>query len=230
MISVEKLYNRLNTLTTTGTSGYFSEDDFNSNLYSVQYAILALLCDNYENNQKVTDSLINHTKEYTGVTLGGGVMFADSVEEIIEDYYRTLAVNYVVVDVIYPSIKINVNEKGMYLTSQIRKPNLVKGRTLFYFTDRVPKMLPAEAGLDYNLIYACKPTEAKIAFTTQSDDNNDYLVIDSANTVDIDFPEGLFNLFTYYMLESIGIEQKEQLMQEYSQLGIERTTFTDVTN
>lgn len=227
MIAQQALWDRVKTLTKTGTSGYFTQDEWNSNIYSVQYAILSLLCDNYENNQKVSDALSRHIKVQTGTTQVSGKLFATDLETNLADYYRGLALNYVSSTDEYPSYKVTVNAKSMTLTSAIRKPNLTKFRTVWCMEGDNIQMYPKQA-LGYSLIYCKKPLEAKIAFTTAEDEDNDYLVIDDAETIDIDFPEGLFNLFVYYMLESAGIEMKDQLQQEFSQLGINRTTQTDI--
>lgn len=228
MIGVEKLWYRLVSLGKSGTSGYFTQDEFNSNLYSVQYAILSLLCDNYENNQKVSDALNSHVVPFTGVSLTTGTLFVTSIESSLTEYYRMLSLAYVNGNgEEHTSYKIRVNEISMYTTSAIRKANLSKNRTLWYLAANNIHMLPKEA-LGYTLFYCKKPAEAKIGFTTTEDEENDYLVVDPLTTVDIDFPEGLFNLFVYYMLESMGIEQKENLALEYSQLGINRTVQTDL--
>lgn len=226
MISVEKLWYRLVSLGKSGTSGYFTAEEFNSNLYSVQYAILSLFCDNYENNQKVSDALSRHIKPLTGTTQANGKLFATDLKTNLANYYRALALVYNS-DKEYPSYKIRVNEIAMYETSSIRKSNITKKRTLWCMDSDNIQMLPKQA-LPYKLYYCIKPLEAKIAFTTAADADNDYLVIDAANTVNIDFPEGLFNLFVYYMLESMGVEQKENLISAYSQLGINRTVQTDL--
>jgi len=227
MIGAKKLWDRLVTLAKSGTSGYFTQDEFNSNLNSVQYAIISLLCDNYENNQKVSDALRRHIKEVVGTTQANGKMFVTNTTTNLTDYYRGMSVVYVNVDGEYPSYKINTNEVSMYQTSSIRKANLAKNRTLWYVSDDNIQLLPKQA-LGYRHFYCKKPLEAKIGFTTAEDDDNDYLVVDPTTTIDIDFPEGLFNLFVYFMLESMGIEQKENLITEYSQLGITRTTQTDL--
>jgi len=225
MISVNKLWDRLKALSKTGTSGYFTQEEFNSNLYSVQYAILSLLCDNYENNQKVSDALIEHVVETGQITaLVGGKLFATDISTVLTDYYRALDLKLVIGAEEFPSIKIAVNEETMYQTSSIRKADLSINRTLHSFKSNNITTFPKVVGQKYVLTYCKKPVEAKIAFTTAEDANNDYLVVDVANTDDIAFPEGLFNLFTYYMLESMGIEQKENLITEFSQLGINRET------
>lgn len=230
MIEQERLWNRLKTLTKTGTSGYFTQGDYNSNLYSVQYAILGLLCDNYENNQKVSDALIYHIKETSAISsLANGYLSSTTLIDDYPDYYRTLALKYVNEDdEEWPAKKISINEEAMYMTSPIRKADTAKNRTLYMFKQYNVQTIPKTAGNDYVLVYCARPADAQIAFTTAEDDDNDYLVIDPANTTNIQFPEGLFNLFVYYMLESMGIEQREELASEYSQLGINRTTLTDI--
>lgn len=229
MIQQVKLWDRLKTLTKSGTAGYFTQEEYNSNLYSVQYAILSLLCDNYENNQKVSDALIGHVKE-TGVisSRSNGYLSSTTLIDDYPSYYRTLALRYVGDDNEYPSKKISINEEAMYATSPIRKANIANNRTLYMFKQYNVQTVPKTSGNDYILVYCARPANANIAFTTGTDADNDYLVIDVANTTNIQFPEGLFNLFVYYMLESMGIEQREQIASEYSQLGINRTTLTDI--
>lgn len=222
MISVELLYNRLSDLTLSGTSGFFTEDTFNNNLYSVQYSVLSILSDNYENNQKVADALVNHIEDVAVTSLGTGKLFATDIITALPNYYRALSLQYNLSGEPQPSYKVTTNSVAMSLTSAIRKPDLAKGRTLYSFIEGNIQTYPKSAGNSYVLTYIKKPELAKISFTTQSDEDNDYLVVDTANTVDIEFPEGLFNIFVYLMLESMGIEQKESLSAEYSQLGINR--------
>lgn len=227
MISTAKLWERLESLSKSGTSGYFTQAEFNSNLYSVQYAILSVLCDNYESNQKESDFLRNHLVSYSGTTQASGKALSSDIDTLLSNYYRCLNVSYVSGGTKYPAYKIALNESDMYRTSPIRKADLSKQRVVYYFTDNNIQFLP-ESSFSFALTYCKKPVDARIAFTTQETEDNDYLVIDALNTVDIAFPEGLFNLFVYYMLEAMGIEMKESLLTEYSQLGINRTTVTDL--
>lgn len=215
------------TTTKSGTSGYFTSGEFNDNLYGVQYSILSTLCDNYENNQKVSDALSRHIKPLNGTSQSNGSLFDTDINTDLPDYYRAMALSYVSGGSDYPSYKMAVNEIAMYMTSPIRKADITKQRTLWYMTSDNIYMLPKQS-MAYSLIYCKKPLEAKIAFTTAENEDNDYLVVDATNTVDIDFPEGLFNLFLYYMLEKLGVEQKTNLILEYSQLGINRTLDTDL--
>lgn len=229
MISVKKLYDRVSALTKSGTSGYFTADEFNSNLYSVQYTVLSTLCDEYEDNQKVADALIEHTLDSSTLTTSAnGLLFASAITTSLTNYYRTLQVRYVSGSAEYPCIKVAIGSEAMTLSSPIRKPDISKNRTLWLMRGNNIQVLPKSSGLTFVLTYCKKPAEAKIVFTTAETEDNDYLVIDAGATIDIAFPEGLFNLFTYLMLESMGIEQKESLISAYAELGINRTINTDI--
>lgn len=221
MISVEKLIAYTEQLTKQGTAGFSTEDEKNNIIYSVQYEILSTLCDNYENNQKVSDALVNHVVRTDLTTSITGELI---IEDEVEDYYRLLSVLY---QGTYPSIKIGTNEKAMYLTSPIRKPDLTKNKTLYYMSNGSINVLP-EQGMDMELIYCRKPTEARIVYESISGDEDDYLVVDEDETIDLEFPEGLFNLFAYSILEKLGISMKEQLALEYSNLGIQRTIKSEI--
>lgn len=229
MISISKLIDSVNQLAKNGTSGYTTEKEWNDAIYSLQYEVLSILCDNYENNQKVSDYLINHIRinEITANTNGHLEIDLYSSGSDLEDggYYRTLSI---LLNGIYPATKVNINEVGMYLTSPIRKFDIAKNRVGYYFAEGDIMMLPKES-MSVTHFYCKKPDLAKIAYTEVSDEDNDYLTVDELETIDIDFPEGLFNLFLYLLLEKLGIEMKEQLLTEYSQLGLSRTIKTDVS-
>ena len=232
MISTAQLIARVDQLTKDGTSGYSTQEEKNSDLFAVQYEVLGLLCDNYERNQKVSDSLINHVKFRDIVSNSNGVLgFSSSgSDDYVDDYYRTLSIllGHTGSAIQYPATKVNINEIAMYKTSPIRKMVLADNRVGYYFADGEIIMLP-ETQMDVCLVYCKKPALAEIVYTSSSDEDNDYLEVDELETIDLEFPENLFNLFTYLLLEKRGIEMKDQLSQEYSQLGITRTTKIDIT-
>ena len=221
MIDVTKLIEYVEQLSKQGTAGFTTQDEKNNIIYSVQYEVLSILCDNYENNQKVSDALVNHVTRIDLTTSDTGELV---IEDEVEDYYRLLAVLY---QGTYPSTKIGTNEKGMYLTSPIRKPDLNKNKTVYYQAGGSINVLPEQA-MEMELIYCRKPTEALIVYESISGDEDDYLVVDEDETVNLDFPEGLFNLFVYSILEKLGIETKESLALEYSNLGIQRTLKSEI--
>lgn len=234
MIETFKIWERLNILTKGGTSGYTSEEDFNSDLYSVQFQVLNLLCDNYEKSQKVSDALINHiiTEREISDNIGKINVYNEGTANTPSDgtlskYHRVLSVLYIDESNTYPTTKINTNEKADYLISPIRGVSLAKKRVAYYFADKSLRLLP-ETALTVDIIYCKKPALAKLKLTQASSSDSDYLTLDVGQTVNIDFPEGLFNLFVFMMLECRGIEQKENLLSQYSQLGIQRAVKTDI--
>lgn len=231
MIDTAKLIARVDQLAKDGTAGYSTQEEKNSDLYAVQYEVLGMLCDNYERNQKVSDALINHVKFRDVTSDSNGVLGfnASGSDDYIDDYYRTLTIMLGFTGgTQYPATKVNINEIGMYKTSPIRKMVLADNRVGYYFADGDIIMLP-ETQMEVCLVYARKPSLAEIVYTTSEDEENDYLEVDYLETIDIEFPENLFNLFTYLLLEKRGIEMKSQIDLEYSQLGITRTSKIDIT-
>lgn len=229
MISTADLLAYVEQLAKNGTAGYSTEEEKNKAIYSVQYEVLSILCDNYENNQKVSDWLINHVRFDEITTNDNGSLGLDlygSGSDVGDgSYYRTLSI---LLDGTYICRKVNINSIGAYKTSPIRKPDITKNRALYYFAEGDIFMLPSQS-MNVTHYYCKNPDIAKIAYTESEDGDGDYLVVDELETIDIDFPEGLFNLFAYLMLEKLGIEMKEQLLSQYSQLGLTRTIKTDVS-
>lgn len=222
MISVESLWNRLAVLTKDGTSGYTTEDEFNSDLYAVRFQVLSMLCDNYQNNNKTSNWLINHIQTVSLTTIAGGVL------ELPQNYYRDLALLYPNSGIDHETYDLNSNSIGLTNTSPIRRMDVSKKRIGYSYNNEGILIHPNQASIPIKLIYCRQPDEAKIAFNTASTGEDDYVTIDAANTDDLDFPEGLFNLFVYSMLEYRGIEQKETLQLEYSQLGLNREIINEI--
>ncbi len=221
MISTSKLWERVSVLTKDGTSGYTNADDFNSDLLSVTLMVQAMLCDEYQKNNKVSNWLINHIKSAELTSSSTGVL------DLPEDYYRDLAIYFNYNDQFIETFDLNSNSLGMTRSSPIRRMDDTKGRVGYYYEDGSIVLEPNKE-LVVKLEYCKKAVEPKIAFTVVSSADDDYISIDTANTVDTDFPEGLFNLFVYLLLEARGVEMKENLSVEYSQLGLQRQINLDI--
>lgn len=216
MISVVKLYNRQNELIKSGTSGYSDQDEFNNRLYTVQNEIIELLCDNYERNQKVKEALSNHVVSDEFTIAGNSFSKPD-------DYLRGFDLWLKRTDgTIFPATEININEVSMYSTSFVRKPSLEREQAYYYLRGDSYYTLPSLDGIEAELVYCKRPDEALIELTISSNQFGDYIVPTAIE--DLDWPEQLFNLFLYSMLEKIGVENKEQLYREYGLLGIQVET------
>ena len=221
MISTSRLWERVSVLTKDGTSGYTNADDFNSDLISVTLMVQAMLCDEYQKTNKVSNWLINHIKAVNLTSSSTGQLTLPA------DYYRDLAIYFSYNGQYIETFDLNSNSLGITRTSPIRKMDETKGRVGYYYEDGTIVMEPNKA-LSVRLDYCKKAVEPKIAFTVVSSADDDYISIDTDNTVNTDFPEGLFNLFVYLLLEARGIEMKESLALEYSQLGLQRQITVDI--
>lgn len=215
MISTAKVFQRVSQLLKTGTSGYTSDEEFSSDLVSTKIDIQNLLCDNYEKNQKITDLMNKDGMIKTLVTNTA----SDGTLSFPEDHYRSFNFTVTDADRDLPVIKIGTNERGMYSTSPIRQFSAQKKRYGYYVADSKFHIQPVGV-VPVKFVYAVKIDNPVLELTS---DENDFQVV-GPGTVDIDLPENLFNLFVYKMLERAGMEQKESLAMEYSQLGINNET------
>jgi len=214
MIDVVKLYNRQNEVSKNGTTGYSDQDDFNDRLYVAQFEIAEILCDNYERNQKVKDALSEHVIS-ADVSVVSGQLTKPT------DYLRGFEVWPKASGNIFPATEININEVSMYATSYVRKPDLAKKQVYYYFLNNKYNFLPGSS-FDATLVYCKKPVPATITLTESSTDNSDFLT--PTGGTNLAWPENLFNLFLYSMLEKLGMEMKDNLVYEYGLLGIQLTT------
>lgn len=213
MISNAKVYQRVNQLLKSGTSGYQNADEYNNDSYATLLDILNVLCDNYEKNEKISDLLNKdgHIVSDSVTTNSAGFYTFPA------NHYRTFNIKKPDGIIEYPVKKINTNEVGMYLTSPVRAFNAAKNIYGYYMSNGGINVLPA-AITTVKLTYCKKPIVPNLVLTY---DGNDYETV-GAGTTDIGLPENLFNLFCYKMLESASVEMKERLTMEYATMGINR--------
>jgi alanine-alpha-ketoisovalerate/valine-pyruvate aminotransferase len=67
---------------------------------------------------------------------------------------------------------------------------------------------------------AAQEVAPNIVFSISSNPDGNILVYDDVTTVDFDFDEKCIPLLTYMVLSKLGVEIREQMLLEYSQLGI----------
>lgn len=201
MISVVRLWNTVNQMAKTETSGYQTQDEFNRDLASVQTALLSVLAPFYSRNQAIQDILSPFVK---------GAALSSTKPT---DYFRFISG----IDRGYPIIPINVNQVGDIQISPIRKPNVK--RTYYYFEDKQMKFL-ASGTPTGTMSYIRYPLASRIVLTPVSGVDNDYVTPTADG--DLEWNEDAFNFFLYMMLEKLGIEMKEQLLQQYANVGLQR--------
>lgn len=217
MISIIKVWTRVMELAKVGTAGYDDQDAFNDKIYQVQLELAELLSDVYEINKKAADALAPLIIEIPTTT------DADGYFELEDDYLHLCTIQLPVITgsntVNWPMRKINTNEIAMIETSPVRKPLLVNNEAVYYRSDNIVKVIPRQ-GMDLNTIYCSKPPEATIVLTEASDADSDYLTPSLGD--DLVWPESMFNMIVYLTLEKLGIEMKEELLSQFSALGISR--------
>lgn len=201
MIGVVRLWNTVNQMAKTETSGYQTQDEFNRDLASVQTALLSVLAPFYSQNQAIQDILSPFIKSTA----------LSSTKPT--DYFRFVSG----IDRGYPMIPINVNQVGYMQSSPIRKPTAK--RTYYYFEDKQTKFLASGTPAG-TMTYIRYPLAAKIVLTPVSGADNDYVTPTADG--DLEWNEDAFNFFLYMMLEKLGVETKDTLSIQFSSLGIQK--------
>lgn len=193
----------------SSTSGYQDEDDINRNLAAIDNELMETLAPLYSMNGKVQDLLQNHVDVNSDHPVINGVApKPDNYVQYIDSIFDG--------NPVYPR---NINEVSIINTSPIRKPTIDKGPYYVYFSSGNINYIPKEIdAVELYFLKRLKP--GKISFDAVSTDDSDYFSISVVD--EIGWPERAFNLFLYHLLEKYGVEMKEQLSMEYSQLGINR--------
>lgn len=220
VMSIVALWNQVQTTAKSGTSGYQSQDEFNNDLATVQLRIANVLCDNYDISQKVEDALFGMMVTQTADTTSNGVV------ETPASYFRLISLWLNTAGKKYPTNKLQSNEIATYETSYVRKPVLATNNVAYYYLDNKIQMMP-EAQMNVTLVYCKTPPQASITLTQVNSDESDYVT--PTVGVELAWSNVLFNLFVYMMLEMLGIEQKENILYEYSQLGIPKEAYLGVS-
>lgn len=217
MVSFKRVYERMGEFAKTGTSGYDDQDAINNRAYSVNLMLAEIMSENYEKNQKATDAVADLVEiELTSSDIYGQV-------EKNEEYLHLATVHLIKDEEIYLTRKLAVNAVAATLASSVRKPDYANNEVCYSFQERIIQMYP-KMEMDLEVIYIRKPNTPFIALTPVDSENSDFLVVDEGNTVDFEWPESMFNLIVYMMLDQLGIEMKEQLLFEYATFGISRDT------
>ena len=203
MIEIIRLWETVNQLAKTETSGYQNEDEFNNDVKAVQDSLMSLSSVDGA-NQSWIDIFDPFAKSESLSINSQGIASKPT------DYYRGRTGE---IDG-QPCYPIKVNEKDMFRTSAIR--NTVN---VYYQEDGVLKFLPTRVAT-CNFSYLRKPLPASIVLTPVSTPDEDYLT--PTVGADLEWDDNVFNLFVYMMLERLGVEMKDTLSREFANFGIQR--------
>lgn len=208
MISIVRLYETIAQRAKTGTSGYQSKDEFNRDIASVQTALMGLLCPLYDSSQAVRDLLSPFVEPLSVTTSATGVAAKP------DDYFQMAALSISG----YPVKLVAANERFMLQFVPSRRPSAADNRYFYYIESDSINVLPATSAFPLVGTYIREPEEASIDFTVTSTDEDDYIEVTSVD--DLEWPERAFNILVYMMLQNLGLEMKEQILSEFSNLGI----------
>lgn len=201
-MDVVRLWETVSQTAKTGTSGYQSAEEFNRDLAATQTSLLTLLSPLYAKDIAIQDMLSPFVRS------------SPYSANKPADYYQFISatVNG------YPSYPIRPNQVSLYSTSPVRKPTASNNLSYYYFEDGQVKLL-APSGSTGMITYISYPTNASIVLNHVSDVDRDYVVPSSSGS--LQWPESAFNLLLYMMVDRLGISMKENLLLEFSSLGIQ---------
>lgn len=196
-----------------GTSGYDSPDEFERKIKEIQTEAMGILVPFYEDNQKVKDALSPFVKTVLYSLPSTGYL------EKPDDYVRFIGADVQG----FESYPLNKNEVAMVKRSPIRKPSATTHMYYYYQSDDLIKFLP-EMEMDIYYSYIRQPAAAKLVMVPVDEENDDYLVPSAVDgdVVDLEWPESMFNFLLYLFLEKLGLEMKDGLLVEYSNMGIQK--------
>lgn len=222
MISIVALWNQVQTTAKGGTTGYQLETDWNSDIDTVQKRIANVLCDNYDKSQKVEDALFGLLVTQTQFSGSfGQVSYSNSFGQVSNpsDYFRLISLWVNVNGVQTPASKIASNQISAYATSYVRQPSIANNNYSYYYLDGAIQMMPMQQ-LNCTLVYCKVPPVASLQLQENSTATSDYVTPIAIS--DLVWSQVVYNLFYYCMLEMLGMEQRSNILFEYSQLGIPR--------
>lgn len=218
MISVKALYDSVQRMAAKDQKGYNMPDDFNGDLDNVQLEVAEYIYQFFEINSKAVDILGPFIPRIEPSSNSTGAVAKPS------DYLHLIALDFKVSSTVYYPIEYyGVN--GAMISQQIpqRAADASKNRYRYSYENTAIQIYP-KALCTVRMSYLKRPPTASIAFTENTSGTEDFLVYDAGASVDLEWSETCFNLFLALMLEKLGVQIKDQVLLEYSQLGFARET------
>lgn len=217
------LWQRINQYGQKYMSGQQVVDTFNGALSEVQNEVFSMLSPYYSTNEKVRAILAVWVKSVNASATNGAYAIPSGDDDPQFDRVISLGVTDIATP---PNILYEINpisEGELVFASRMpqRAPDLSKKR-VYYLVDAptTVNFFPKPASLPFLMYYLVFPDEAKIAFTFSETDDEDIMTYDPDNSVQLKWTKDARNLILYKMLEKYGVTVREQLLQEYSRLGL----------
>lgn len=192
-----------------GSSGYSDDAEWNRNLKLVQTDLFNTMAPLYSKNIQVQDMLAPFVKSLSDQVVTNGAVVKDA------NYGQLISINIGG----YPVYPININEESIINTSPVRKPSIEKNQYYYLLKNNQINILPYNVQkVSYE--YLRVPADALIKFNIVETSESDYFTPEALS--EIEWPVKASNFLLYLMLEKYGIDQRESLAIEYSQIGIQK--------
>lgn len=189
-----------------GTSGYQDLPDFLSNANEVSIDAMNLIVPHYGKIKAATDLLLPYVKTIPAT-------FASGILALPDDYFGIISISMAAGG---PVRELKTNQKGTNAVDTIRKPTVAAPK--FTRENNEINILPNTITTGLNLTYFKIPDQVSITTTPVESDTDDYETV-TAQT-DYTWPERMGNLIIYLLVERLGGEMKQPILDEIARLGI----------
>lgn len=222
MIAVLDIWNRLNDYSQKYQSGVDTVAYFNSKLAEVQVELFNEFSPLYDESDKINTLLDCWVVEQTGSSNSSGVVTVGTSPQVVN---RPLAMGLTnnSGDILFQIPKISESQLVASARIPQRAPNVANKNVYYNFKSPDTLQLYPKVVIPYDLFYLIYPTAANIAFTYSTVSDEDIMTYDSADSVDLAWPQAAFNLILYLMLEKYGVSVRDEILQEYAKFGIMQT-------
>lgn len=220
MVSVKFVFDRVADLSRKDKAGYMSADEFNRDLAQAQDVLMQYYYEQYENTQRIVDSLMPFVKAQNLLINAGWV-------DLPSDYRHRLEVGYIYSENSnecgggeplqdpYPMRYLNANEEMETMQSAIRKPSLAKKLFYHLFLNNRIKVLPSGLVGYIYFKYIQVPPEAIYGVTL--DVVNDQQNYDPSTSINLIWNEQDAHHLVDIMLLFKGIAVRESALIEWLQ-------------
>lgn len=207
---IKTVYDRVNDYSKQHQSGFDMQSSFNGKINEAIKEIKSFLLSIHAVNERASELLQPYIKS-DQITGSASAVFTKPGDY---DYYLSASYQG------KPVHKVSINQLDDYEQIPQRKGNLAKKKVNIAGVNNGWEGRPVSAyelRLNYLFIPAQQPELKQTLVSTEFEDRLDY---DDTTTVDFLFDEKCIPLITYMVLQKLGVEIREQILMEYSQLGI----------
>lgn len=214
MISFVEFIERLTDLTKQNQSGFDTGTDITGKTNQCQLELAQYLYSIYEINQNAVDLMapITVTAAVSSDT-NGLITYPTGYNHLLSLRYLKSA------NILKKVQRIGIAQLGIIEKLPQRRPDLTKDRILYSYGKTGIQVYP-ETALNFKMIFAKYPAKANISYT-YTNVNGEPKRTPTA-VVDLEWNDNVYNLLLYMVMDKMGLAVRDQLLNEYAQLGIAR--------